>query len=153
MKRWLINILMICIFVFAGISINAADKYKSMTELYPEQTKSQGLIGLGETTTESDNNQYRVMAECKHLVNDIWLQFMDTTDEQYGSGELDNIVDFVIKFQLVDGEFYRTTTYYFEDIIPQLYKYCKENNMEIKDWIHFAKPLVLPFITMPEITA
>jgi len=143
-------ITMLVIFVF---SVSAAEKYKSMAELYPEQTKSQGLIGLGETVLESDGNQYRVMAECKHLINDIWLQFMDTTDPNYGSGEIDNVVDFVIKFQLIDDEFYRITTYCFEDIMPQLYKYCKENNMEIKDWVHFAKPFVTPRISVPKITA
>jgi len=139
------------VFVF---SVRAEDDYKCMAELYPTKTQEQGLLALGETIVESDTHKYRVMAECKHLVNNIWLQFMDTTSEQFTDrNELDDIPDFVIKFQLIDGDFYRITTYCLEDIMPQLYKYCEKNNMSIKNWIHFAKPLKIPKINLPKIQA
>jgi len=146
MKQFLIFfvsmiIIILVVFVF---SVRAEDDYKCMAELYPNETQEQNLLPLGGMVIESDNHQYRVMAECKHLVNNIWLQFMDTTNTLYGCGELDNIPDFVIKFELIDGEFYRMATYLFEDIMLQLYTYCEKNNISIKSWIHFAKPLQIP---------
>ena len=144
LKKFLIffsSMLLTMLLIFV-ISTHAKNKeYKCLAELYPDKAAEQGLLELGGTVVEGDGHQYRVMAESKHLVYDVWLQFIDTTNPLHGSGELDNICDLVIKFQLIKGNFYRIATWRFVDIAPELDKYCNREGILIKDWIHFAKPV------------
>ena len=120
------------------VSLQAAD-YKSLVDLYPEQAKEGQFIQLGETV-ELKGYLWRVTGECKSVVYDIWIQFLDST----AYGELDNKPDIAIRIILEDNQLYVANSYTIDEAIEAIKAHCKKHDIEMKGFIHFAEPVKIP---------
>ncbi|MCP4703271.1 MAG: hypothetical protein GY865_01575 [candidate division Zixibacteria bacterium] len=144
-KRYILPLLLICIiamittlFGFALI-VDAGEKYKCLAELYPELTEKNGIQKIGGTYTSEKGDKYRVIAECKKIEEDVWLQFIDT--DALSIDKLDNKVDFVMQLFLKDGQLWIGNIFSSEDfeaIGAYLNTYCEKHNIKIEDYIHVA---------------
>ena len=118
--------------------LQAAD-YKSVVDSYPQLAKEAGIIQLGKTI-EIDGYLYRVMGECKSVVEDIWIQFIDTTVP----GPIDNDPDFAARIVLYENELIMVDVYEIDAGIEIIKAHCEKHNIEMKGFIHFADPVKIP---------
>ena len=87
------TIILIGTIILVGcVGLQAAD-YQSIVDLYPVQAQAAQIVQIG-GTIEIEGCAYRVVAECKSVNEESWMQFIDT--DIAGAGELDNEPDFAI---------------------------------------------------------
>ena len=135
-----------------ALIVDAGEKYKCLAELYPKVTEENGIQKIGEYYTSEKGNTFRVLAECKKIGEDVWLQFIDTDMDEFG--KLDNRVDYIMQLYLEDGKLWMGNIFTYDDfagIGTYLMEYCKEHNIKIEDFLHIA-PDVLEK-TMPGVEA
>ena len=130
MKYILLTISILCI-VFTA---SADGEYRCLCELHPNECADGGMAVLGGTTTQ-DGITYRILAEAKPPVSEVWFQWVDMAPQ----GEtLDGKCDFVIALILkTDGLYIQK--YRCEEMDAVIVKYCQTNGLRVDEILHTAK--------------
>lgn len=134
-KIILTTILMLAIVVIGlGSKCASSERYKSFAELYPGIAIKHNIANLGETVSDKNGNQYRVLAECKHPTIDRWVQWVDFAAP---GKELTGGCVFASYLRL-DEKNLTMIMYDCMEALTIITNWCIRNNIRVDDYIRSA---------------
>jgi len=128
----LISVLLLVCFVFT-ITVNAEEKYKCFTELYPELAEKH-QVPLLKGFIIYNGSKYFVLSECKYLIEDKWILWIDRSSSS-SDNKLDGFCDAAVMLMLINGQLaikaLRCSCAY-----AIVCSYCKQDNIDLKEFVH-----------------